>query len=494
MGFLSRSKPHSSSSHPTGSNASDDLHVPSKSGNDHAATLESQDGLSSPEFDDDEAAWELDDMAEEVAPTPTEEFEMEDTSAEHAKASGSPKGHKISHQEKSVLELAELAGCPPIIEERLPTPIIIPQRRPRSSGRGFVRAYAPILSASGIEEDVFLKFLKDWHKASRADPWIEAVFIASNIAGFAPDIIAMIVTTVVQTVSLAALDLQIRHRRTSFLDYANKHLFMPRGLFAMVMTFKDDLSREQQQPGPLSQLSDRLGITLFSSEKLDINQAAAKSISPDPSLSKLNKGIQSITFARGSTYGEIELPESAKLVYPDIDRAMEKLIEEEPQSKEHFRQRLKSAGKAIQRYLDYKAQKAWDSEHPSSVLSSPADPKELSPGSLVSLLKGKPLSPSTSKRLAKKEAEREEKRQRKARKKEEKEAKRIAKGEPEKKKKKGAIRRFLQSDVLYLIILPLPTPEEAQASMALLESKMATNNLSFTVDCPGNPLPERDSC
>ena len=37
-----------------------------------------------------------------------------------------------------------------------------------------------------------------------------------------------------------AKEVQVRHRRNGFLDRVNEDLFMPRGLFAVVMTFKDD--------------------------------------------------------------------------------------------------------------------------------------------------------------------------------------------------------------------------------------------------------------
>ena len=50
---------------------------------------------------------------------------------------------------------------------KLSCPIIIPQRRPGSKGRGFLRAYAPVLADHDIDEQTFLTFLKDFHKASQ---------------------------------------------------------------------------------------------------------------------------------------------------------------------------------------------------------------------------------------------------------------------------------------------------------------------------------------
>ena len=46
-------------------------------------------------------------------------------------------------------------------------PIVIPQRRPGSKTRGFIRAYAEVLSDYDIDQDTFLTFLKSFHKASQ---------------------------------------------------------------------------------------------------------------------------------------------------------------------------------------------------------------------------------------------------------------------------------------------------------------------------------------
>ncbi len=49
----------------------------------------------------------------------------------------------------------------------LKCPIVIPQRRPGSKTRGFVRAYAPVLLEHDIDQETFLTFLKSFHKASQ---------------------------------------------------------------------------------------------------------------------------------------------------------------------------------------------------------------------------------------------------------------------------------------------------------------------------------------
>ena len=46
-------------------------------------------------------------------------------------------------------------------------PVVIPQRRPGTKNRGFLRAYAPVLGDHDIDEQTFLTFLKSFHKASQ---------------------------------------------------------------------------------------------------------------------------------------------------------------------------------------------------------------------------------------------------------------------------------------------------------------------------------------
>jgi hypothetical protein len=107
----------------------------------------------------DEAAWELDDMAERVRLPTYDESE--------AAAAAEPEDVKVKKEEEMVRDLVRRAGSPPHPPQRIPCPVIIPQRRPRNKDRGFVRAYAPVLGDCGISQEVFLQFLEDWDKASK---------------------------------------------------------------------------------------------------------------------------------------------------------------------------------------------------------------------------------------------------------------------------------------------------------------------------------------
>lgn len=108
----------------------------------------------------DEAAWELDDMAERLAPA-------EYADPEPPVEGGESEEAKVRKEEQMVREMVRMAGPPSQPARRLPCPVIVPQRRPRNKDRGFVHAYAPVLQECGVGQDVFLKFLRDWLVASK---------------------------------------------------------------------------------------------------------------------------------------------------------------------------------------------------------------------------------------------------------------------------------------------------------------------------------------
>ena len=49
---------------------------------------------------------------------------------------------------------------------RMQCPVVIPQRRPGSKTRAFIRAYASILSDYDIDQETFSAFVKSFRKAS----------------------------------------------------------------------------------------------------------------------------------------------------------------------------------------------------------------------------------------------------------------------------------------------------------------------------------------
>ncbi|KAH8693884.1 hypothetical protein BGW36DRAFT_463516 [Talaromyces proteolyticus] len=308
---------------------------------------------------EDEKQWELDEAAEEFGPHDTRAAGESDGPAQTEE-------EKIKQREAFINELVYIVGPPPRSVEPLACPIIIPQRRPGKRDRGFVRAYAPVLNNSGISQDAFLKFLKDWQTASRASPWWDVVIVSSAIAGFAPGITAMVVTTVAQIAASAAKEVQSRSRHNTYLDRVNQEVFMPRGLVAVVMKFKPDSQLVQggsQSQGLLGNIGGIFG-SMVSSERLDLSQAAVKvSQTGQIPATKIQKFRQNMHVASGVTRGEIELPDAAELVFPNLDYVAS-------QPSVGAKAKLKSANKFVQDYLDRRAQAKYAADNPGSALTS----------------------------------------------------------------------------------------------------------------------------
>ncbi|KAL9581214.1 MAG: hypothetical protein Q9203_005986 [Teloschistes exilis] len=122
----------------------------------------------------DEVDWALDDAAEETKPHLEQRAggeKEEDVSVERLVNSiPKAKDQKINRNNTAPID-------------RMPYPIIIPQRRPGTKSRGFVRAYAPVLEEHTIDQETFLGFLKSFHKAAQASPIFDIVIVATAIAG-----------------------------------------------------------------------------------------------------------------------------------------------------------------------------------------------------------------------------------------------------------------------------------------------------------------------
>ncbi|KAF7896746.1 uncharacterized protein EAF01_009149 [Botrytis porri] len=215
----------------------------------------------------------------------------------------------------------------------LSCPVILPQRRPEAQSRGIIRAYSLELAGCGIDQDTFLDFIDDFNEAHKASPYLDAVNVAAQGVGFAPGISPMIVSMVVPIAVRAAKGYQTQRQSSSFLDRANANLFVPHGLFAMVLTFRPDQTQ-------------------------NLNEVP----------------------------GEVQLPLSASLIYPEDERRAQQTG-------------LKKMGHFIADYGDRRAQARYAHNNPESSLTSPlptfnsrwADPNHpANSGGLKSLLTGVP--------------------------------------------------------------------------------------------------------
>jgi hypothetical protein len=155
----------------------------------------------------DEEQWDLDDAQDEL---------------QHAAEPRSPP----SAAEKPIRNVHKLTDAfmarhpvPAYIAEapKLELPVILPQRRPKERHRGFIRAYAPVLEAKGIDQAVFLGFIGTFDQASQASPWIQAINLASLSTMHLAPPFSMLVSIAIQATAQVATEVHARTRFAAFL-------------------------------------------------------------------------------------------------------------------------------------------------------------------------------------------------------------------------------------------------------------------------------------
>lgn len=124
----------------------------------------------------------------------------------------------------------------------LPYPVVLPQRRPRTRARGFVRAYAPDLDAFGIDQDAFLDFIDRANESCRGCEALGMLNFASMACiPLSSPWIGVAVSVAIQLAVKTAIAMDGRRKSNGFFDKANQDFFMPRGLFCLVMTWDPDI-------------------------------------------------------------------------------------------------------------------------------------------------------------------------------------------------------------------------------------------------------------
>ena len=279
----------------------------------------------------------------------------------------------------------------PAKQNPLPCPVILPQRRPRTKSRGFVRAYAPVLQNAGIDQATWLDFLTAFHKASQASPVFGAILIAGHLVGYIPSVATMVASILIQAAAISAIVVQSRSKTNTFLDDVNEYFFRPRGLYVLLVAYHGESHK-------------------WSSEPLDISHAVTKSAHPADAETSGNRGAKlkhNLQWASGSSHGGMEVPESAPLIYPDLDKAVDAEADQEAATGKKP-SKFKSASNFVNEYSDRRAQAKFQGETPEAKLLMPqekqfagryADPNHpASSGSLVSLLTGGHVDPRSMRR------------------------------------------------------------------------------------------------
>ncbi|MCJ1394462.1 hypothetical protein MMC18_007340 [Xylographa bjoerkii] len=409
----------------------------------------------------DEVDWALDEAAEEPDPPPYSETDQRET------------------VENLVGNIRPARGSVPPSNRApfmLPFPVVLPQRRPGTKTRGFVRAYAPVLEESGIDQEMFLNFLKSFHKAAQANPLFDVIMIATAIAGAYPDIIVGLALQAVQIAVGIGQEVQERLRTNRFLEQANKEIFVPRGLFALIVTYKPT-NGDSDQPEVGTERVD-LGATAMAKYGDNILKPETADAAEEDSQEKKKKmdemreKMKKLRIASGETHGEAEMPVTcAPLIFPALDAAAAAAYTKNGGHNDgvadSIKTKAKGSAKFVNNYFDRRAQAVYATNNPDSTLTtqvSPvapqfksryADPNNATNMHLFSLLTGgkwkaQPLG-------ARRRYERAQR----------KEAEKRAQGIRTQPRK-----RLLSESVLYLMVVNMPTEQELErAKKEIQEAK-----------------------
>jgi hypothetical protein len=255
-------------------------------------------------------------------------------------------------------------------------------------------------------------------------------------------------------------------RTNSFLDRMNNEFFKPHGLYCLIMTYKPEASTTHAS--------------------VDITQTISSSMTPGSS--GMRQTLNNLRLSSGTTYGELELPEAAPLIFPALDTLAASTSAEGIQKKS----KLKSSQKFIADYVDRRAQAEYASQNPTSALavtsekrfaSRYADPTHpANSGSLISLLTGGAVNPAARREMRRaarrdrREEKREEKREDRRERRERRAARRGREITPDRARRRpreGIVRRILKKDVLYLMIVNLPSEAELATGRALVANETA---------------------
>lgn len=274
----------------------------------------------------DEAVWELDEAQDQVS--------------DHQPNQRATTDEEVAGLADSFL-LAHAQPPPYSAVGQLTLPVVITQRRPESRTKGFVRAYSPLLADVGIDQATFLDFLGNLNKSLEPSPWIQAINLAAFAGQAVPEPFTIMVSIAVKKVADAASELHSRSKTNHFLDQVNKDFFAPRGLVALIMTWKPS-----QQDAVLTRA------------EFDMQASISKASDANKSRRK---------FERSSGASSFEWPEMASLVFPALDDlAVEKQAA------------VKRGGKFVDEYMDKRARAKWAGENPNSALANATEKEKFS--------------------------------------------------------------------------------------------------------------------
>jgi hypothetical protein len=267
----------------------------------------------------DEAVWQLDEAQDQIFEREPRPYAPTDD-----QVAGLADSFLIAH-----------AQPPPYTSSatQLSLPVVITQRRPESRTKGFVRAYSPLLENAGVDQASFLDFLDNLNKSLAPSPWIQAINLAAFAGQSVPEPFTIMISIAVKKVADAASELHSRSKTNVFLDRVNQDFFAPRGLVALIMTWKPNQKD-----------------ALLTTAQFNMQSSIAKASDSSKSRSRFESSSGATSF---------EWPQTAPLVFPALD--------ELPGEKQAA---IKRSGKFVGEYMDKRARAKWAGENPDSALAN----------------------------------------------------------------------------------------------------------------------------
>lgn len=161
-----------------------------------------------PSYEEVERSWELDEAQDIVIEAQRPRKSKSGVANPDKVIAAFLQRHPLSYSPASPSQTPQQPGP----DSRLEYPVAIPQRRPKDKKRGFIRAYAPDLQNVGIDQVTWFDFIETLNEASLANPWINALNLASLAATPLPSTISMAVSTAIMVATTVAIETQGRYR------------------------------------------------------------------------------------------------------------------------------------------------------------------------------------------------------------------------------------------------------------------------------------------
>lgn len=288
----------------------------------------------------DEAVWQLDEAQEDLA------------GGAHQVSSNPSNPGEVSALAEDFIRTHRSMELP-VPRGHLDLPVVITQRRPKARTRGFIQAYAPLLGDVGIDQPEFLDFIDKLNKAVQPSPWLQAINLASLAAQHVPEPVTLAISIATKMAADAASEIHSRTKTNGFLDKINEEYFKPKGLVALLMTWKP------QDPSVVTTVDFDMGSTI---------------VKPSTGSGGMFGKIQN-RMKSSSAATSFEFPETAPLIFPGLDE-LASPTPESPETEVKKQNAIKRSGSFLTEYFDRRAVAKWAGDNPESKMTSLAPKPE----------------------------------------------------------------------------------------------------------------------